>query len=168
MNVPVMIGVCGGSWEKPGVGKTTVVNILAKQMQFYPISFIDPVKDLAKQFFGWDGSMNSESRILLDRICRLGRSIAEDYWMNLSLVRAAKASIGNKIIFDDVWFANEAKMIIASGGIVVRVKKNDHNSPVLPCETLDIDNNGSLVELQRTLIPSIVDAMEAKGIVLPF
>jgi hypothetical protein len=133
-------------------------------MGFYPVSFVDPVKDIAKQFFGWDGSMNADARVMLDRICRMGRSISEDYWRDLTVTRIPKDVAGNKIVFDDVWFPNEVKMIVASGGLVIRVTKQGHESPLLPCETMDIHNDGSIIDLQQRVVLMVADAIEAKGL----
>ena len=152
-----MVGICGGSWGDGGVGKTAVANIISKQMGFYPISFVDPVKDLAKKFFGWDGKMDKEARILLDGICRLGRGISEDYWMNLTLARIPHEV--EKIVFDDVMFDNEAKMIASSGGVVVVVEKAGHSSPIMPCEVVHLDNNGSLADLNRMSVLIISQAL---------
>jgi hypothetical protein len=152
-----MVGICGGAWGDGGVGKTTVANILAKKMGFYPMSFVDPVKDLAKKFFGWDGKMDSDARILLDRICRLGRGISEDYWMNLTLARIP--SEVDKVVFDDVMFDNEAKMIVSAGGVVVRVEKTGHSNPLMPCDLASLDNNGSLIDLNRMAVLIVAQAL---------
>jgi broad-specificity NMP kinase len=58
MKSPEMIGICGGKWGDSGVGKTTVSNILAKTLDYYPISFIEPVKEAAKKYFDWNGTMD--------------------------------------------------------------------------------------------------------------
>lgn len=162
MSVPLMVGVCGGAWGDSGVGKTTVVNILVKSMGFYPVSFVDPVKDIARKFFEWDGKMDKEARILLDRICRMGRGISEDYWRDLTVARIPKDEAGDRIVFDDVWFPNEVKMIASSGGIVLRVIKQGFESPVLPCETIDIDNDGSMIDLQRMAVLAVTDAIASR------
>ena len=161
-DIPFMIGICGGAWGDGGVGKTTVANILAKNMDFHPVSFLDPVKDVARKFFGWDGTMDKDARILLDRLCRMGRSISEDYWRDLTVARIAKDTAGNKIVFDDVWFPNEVKMIMSSGGIILRIIKKGYDSPVLPCETIDIENDNSILDLQRRVILQVADAMASK------
>lgn len=152
-----MVGICGGAWGDGGVGKTTVANVVSKQMGFYPISFVDPVKDLAKKFFGWDGKMDHEARVLLDRICRLGRTISEDYWMNLALARIPAGV--EKIVFDDVMFDNEARMIASAGGVVVLVEKTGHLSPAMPCEVVKLENNGSLADLNRISLLLISQAL---------
>lgn len=158
MNKPEMIGICGGTWENSAVGKTTVVNILAKKLGYYPISFMEPVREAAKKYFDWDGNMNSEAKVLLDRICRMGRTISEDYWMNLTLSRIPKED-NIKIVFDDLWFDNEVKMITSNGGIIFRVTKDGISSPTLPCEMIEISNNGSVADLQTRTLLIVSDAL---------
>jgi hypothetical protein len=145
-----MVGICGGSWEKPGIGKTTVANVLTKHLGFYPVSFIDPVKDIAKRLYGWDGKMDQSARIMLDRICRMGREISEHYWRDMTLIRIPTDK--TKIVFDDVYFANEFKAIVENGGIVLRVVRNGFDMPVVPCVSIDISNDGTLNDLQRSVL----------------
>lgn len=160
MKSPEMIGICGGTWGDSGVGKTTVANILAKKLDYYPISFVEPIKEAAKKYFDWDGIMTQETRILLDRICRMGRQISEDYWLNLTMSRIPTNI--SKIVFDDLWFANEVRMITSNNGIIVRITKQGYESPTLPCEMVDIPNNGSLAELQSRTLLSVAEAFICK------
>ena len=162
MKTPLMIGVCGGSWGDGGVGKTTVVNTVTKSLHFYPVSFVEPVKDIAKKFFQWNGTMNPDARVLLNNICRMGRSISEDYWRDLTVTRIPQET--KRVIFDDVWFPNEAKMIASNGGIMIRVLKAGYESPVLPCEMLDIFNDGSLADLQTRTSMLVAHAMALNGL----
>lgn len=150
-----MIGVCGGIWGDGGVGKTTVTNIIAKKFGFYPVSFIEPVRDMARKLFNWEGEMDSEARLLFDRICRTGRSVSENYWRDLTVSRIPNTC--DKIIFDDVWFPNEVSFITANGGKIIRVLKNGHEFVALPCEALEIQNDGSLADLQMNTILSVTN-----------
>lgn len=160
-NTPLVIGICGGQWGDGGVGKTTVANIIAKSIGFYPASFVDPVKQLAKEFFGWDGKMDDKARILLDGVCRVGRRISENYWLDLTVTRIPKDGTIEKIVFDDVWFPNEAVWISDCGGVVFMVTRPGHTNPSLPCETVEISNDGSLSSLQH-LAPLIIQDELAK------
>ena len=157
MSMPVVIGLCGGKWNDGGVGKSTVANILAKQLGFFPVSLVDPVKDVAKEFFGWDGKMDDATRILLDRICRIGRSISEGYWLDLTVSKIPKDGSVRRVVFDDVWFPNEARWIAGCGGIMFAVTRPGHEMPVMPCETVELPNGGTLAELYGR-IPLIVEA----------
>jgi len=158
MKSPEMIGICGGIWGNSGVGKTTVVNILAKKLGYYPVSFLEPIKEAAKKYFDWDGRMNSDSKVLLDRICRMGRTISEDYWMNLTLSKIPKDE-NIKIVFDDLWFENEVKMITSNGGIIFKVTKDGLDSINLPCEMVEIPNDGSIINLQTRALLIVSEAL---------
>jgi len=154
----LVMGVCGGSWGKSGVGKTTVANILCKNFDLYPVSFVDPVKDVAKRLFNWDGKMDDEAKVLLDRICRVGREISEHYWRDLAIVRIPPEK--KRIIFDDLYFSNEFKFIVENKGIVLRIIRKGFDSPYVPCETVDIHNDGSLNELQVSVVSAINEATD--------
>ena len=129
----------------------------SSKMGFYPVSFLDPVKDVAKKMFGWDGQMTPDARIMLDGICRSGMKISEGYWRDLTLVRIPKTE--TKLVFDDVWFDNEAKWIVANGGFVVRVTKDGYPSPVMTCDTIDIPNDKSLTEFKRMIVLHVSKAL---------
>ena len=154
----LFIGVCGGQWGDGGVGKTTVINILAKHMGFYPASFSSPVRDIAKKSFGWDGKMNSQSRDLLDQICRKGKLISEHYWLNLAM--AGIPSEANKVAIDDLWFDDEAAMIEKCGGFVLRITRPGHSHIPISCSAIEVANDGNLVQLQRKVLWAVTQATE--------
>ena len=152
-----MVGICGGSWEKPGIGKTTVANILAKHLGFHPVSFIDPVKEVAKRMFGWDGTMDDAARVMLDRICRLGREITEDYWRDMTLVGLPADK--KRIAFDDVYFDNEFRIIAENKGVILRLFRKGFGTPPVPCMTVEVNNDGTLQDLQRSVLLAMSEAM---------
>lgn len=161
---PLVIGLCGGKWGDGGVGKTTVANILAKQLGFYPISLVDPVKGVTKEFFRWDGKMDDDARLLLDQVCRVGRRISEGYWLDLAVTKMPKDDTVKRVVFDDVWFPNEARWIAGCGGIVFRVTRPTHETPTLPCENVEISNDGTLAELQRRAVLVVESALLERGL----
>jgi len=154
----LLVGVCGGQWGDGGVGKTAVVNILTKHMGFYPTSFSTPVKDVAKKLFGWNGKMDTDARILLDQICKMGRGISEHYWINLTLINIPNEA--KKIVVDDIWFDNEASMIEQCGGFVLRIIRPGYEYTPLSCNTIDIVNDGTLAQLQRKVLLAVMQATE--------
>ena len=164
MRAPIVMGLCGGRWGDGGVGKTTVANVLAKQGGFYPASPVDPVKDIAKEFFGWDGRMDDAARLLLDHICRVGRRISEGYWLDLAIAKVPKDGSVGRLVLDDVWFPNEAVWVAGCCGILFRVTRPGHDTPTLPCETVEIPNHGTLAELQRVAVLVVEKAMVDRGI----
>ncbi len=145
-----IVGVCGGKWGKSEVGKTTIVNILSKHLDFYPLSFTDPVKDVARRLFRWNGIMDSGGKILLDDICRTGKKISENYWRDMAIVRIPKDV--NKIVFDDVYFDNEFRFIEDNNGLIIKVNKRGFDTPDVLFNTIDVDNNKSIIDLQRTVL----------------
>ena len=156
-NKKIMIGICGGSWKNSGVGKTTVANILAKNFGFHPVSFIDPVKDIAKRMYGWDGIMDDNAKVTLDRICRTGREISEHYWRDMAIIRIPADK--KRIVFDDVYFDNEFRVIVENGGIILKVVKKGFETPIIPCMTVEINNDGTLQDLQRSVLLAVNEAL---------
>jgi hypothetical protein len=133
----VMIGFCGGKWGELGVGKTTATKFLVEK-GFCLVSFLDPVERVAKSQCGWNGIKDQSGRYILDAVCRGGRKVAEDYWLNMAL----KSIPGDedKIVFDDVYFANEHRFIKASGGWVIEILR-----PPIPDADLDFDPDASVM-----------------------
>jgi hypothetical protein len=105
--------------------------------------------------------MDIEGRILLDGICRTGRKISEDYWRNLVVSKIPKTI--TKVVFDDVYFDNEVRLITGSSGFVIRVTKKGQDLISLPCETIDISNDGSLSEFQKIATLKIAKAIAENG-----
>lgn len=72
---------------KAGSGKSTVAEMLAKKLQnepslrIFPYGFADPIKYLAKSYFGWDGEKDERGRRLLQQIGFVGREYDEDIWV---------------------------------------------------------------------------------------
>lgn len=72
---------------KAGSGKSTVAEMLAKKIQdipsltVMPYGFADPIKYIAKGYFGWDGNKDVRGRRLLQQIGFIGREYDEDVWV---------------------------------------------------------------------------------------
>lgn len=72
---------------KAGGGKSTVAEMLAKKLQdipsltIMPYGFADPIKYMAKAYFGWDGEKDVRGRKLLQQIGFIGREYDEDVWV---------------------------------------------------------------------------------------
>jgi hypothetical protein len=111
-----IIGICGGSFGEKGVGKTTASDALVGILGFKRVSTMDVIKEVAKA----SGMENYSCLEAIDFVCRSGRKINENFWLNL----ATKVMDGHdKLVLDDVWFGNEAKFIRDNGGIVVMIKR---------------------------------------------
>ena len=72
---------------KAGSGKSTVASMLANKLADEPslrvmfYGFADPIKYLARSYFGWDGEKDDKGRRLLQQIGFVGREYDEDIWV---------------------------------------------------------------------------------------
>jgi hypothetical protein len=71
---------------KAGSGKGTVAQILddklkALDMDTMMYGFADPLKYIAKAFFGWNGEKDEKGRKLLQQIGAVGRQYDENIWV---------------------------------------------------------------------------------------
>jgi hypothetical protein len=112
----IVVGICGGSYGKPWVGRTTVAEALVASLGFKKLSLMDVVRDAAKS----SGSPEPESYATLDAVCRSGRKISENFWLNLTVKRMSGI---DKIVLDDLWFGNEASFVRDNNGIVVMISR---------------------------------------------
>jgi len=102
-----------------GTGKTTVSNILCKELE--PLnefsstkySFAQPIKYIAKAFFGWDDRKDAKGRRLLQQLGFIGREYKESIWVTHMFNRLDKMQMlpYNFVIVDDWRFVNEAAEI---------------------------------------------------------
>lgn len=72
---------------KAGSGKNTVSEMLVAKltdipsMTVMPYGFADPIKYIAKAYFGWDGKKDIRGRRLLQQIGAVGREYDQDIWV---------------------------------------------------------------------------------------
>jgi hypothetical protein len=131
-----------------GSGKDTVASYLVSQLGFKQQSFAAPLKEASSAIFGWSISM-LEGKTENSRIVRetedtwwadklnmpgfnprkalqvLGTEVFRDSFHPDIWVLAAQKRISKTedIVFSDVRFANEARMIVEEGGAIVRIKR---------------------------------------------
>lgn len=156
-------------------GKDTIADYLVLNHGFRKMSFAAPMRDslyalnpmvgATKRLvdvideFGWDGYKESpwgvEMRELMQRFgTEVGRNLfGQNFWIEQAL---SQVMDGEKVVFADVRFPNEADAVIASGGPVVRVTRGDlapANAHISEHALDDydfterIDNGGSLDDL---------------------
>jgi hypothetical protein len=166
------IGLSG--WAKSG--KDTVANYLVENYGYKKLSFAEPMREsllrlnplvpymqseirlaTAVRHMGWEDlkRINPEVRELLQRFgTEVGREMfGQNFWVDLAI---SKIQPGDKVVFADVRYKNEADAIRNLGGPVVRVARdgvgpaNNHSSEH-DLNTYDFDlvvaNNGSLDDL---------------------
>jgi hypothetical protein len=166
------IGLSG--WAKSG--KDTIANYLVEHHGYKRVSFADPMREALLRlnpsvpymghymrlsavvdFRGWDDAKREvpEIRELLQRFgTEVGREMfGENFWVDLAI---SKIQPGDKIVFADVRYQNEANAVRKLGGSVVRVTRdgvnpaNSHHSEhdLNDYEfDLVITNNGSIEDL---------------------
>lgn len=105
------IGIVG----KLGSGKTSLANYLVAEFGYTKMSFADPMKDIAKEFF----DVEKGRPLYRELMQKLGtdwfRSIDPDVWVKHLLKRAT----GDRMVVDDVRFPNEAKGLLDAGWLLV-------------------------------------------------
>ena len=148
-----IIGICGGTLGMPGVGKSTVARMLEDVAGFRVASFMTPIKEVARTQMEWDGNLDKKGVIMLNRLCRLGRSISRDYWLNLTIGKLDPK--WDKIVMDDLFFEEEEAFIKQCGGKTVQVVRGD-----IPLQAswihadFVIENNGDL-ELLKSNVATV-------------
>lgn len=99
---------------KVGVGKSEVAKLFFDELYYrYPaiISLAAPIKELAKEYFGWDGKKDTKGRRLLQVLgTEAGREYNEDIWANIAIQRFKDSTCGIMIV-DDIRFLNEIECI---------------------------------------------------------
>jgi hypothetical protein len=165
-----LIGFTG----KKGSGKTEASNMLADAFDFQPVSFADPLRQVCQIVFGLTDA-ELHDRVLkekpLDRWpYRSPRALMQE--VGTDMFRAAypavwikafqrKCSNTDRVVVGDVRFANEAAVIKALGGMVVRIVRpgapasDTHASEtemdsIVPDHT--IDNSGDLEHLRGEVL----------------
>lgn len=121
-----IIGLTG----KAGSGKSVASQLLHDKFHYKRFSFADPIKNLAYEYFGWDGEKGVRGRRLLQVLgTEAGRNYDPDIWvkklrhMILDYDRdQALFMEDTKIIIDDVRFDNEAGLVHELGGKVIRLE----------------------------------------------
>jgi hypothetical protein len=118
-----------GFTGKAGAGKSTAAGMLidaaVSLMSFGTstlISFADPIKQIARDHFGWDGRKDERGRRLLQVLgTEAGRAYNPNIWGDRLMKKAQEFGPDTLICVDDVRFIGEAEEIRARGGHVFRV-----------------------------------------------
>ena len=131
----IIVGICGGRYGNSGVGKTVAAKALSEALGLSFVSLMKPVRDMC---IASGEELTPEN---LDEVCRRGRDISPDYWLNLALKEVIPDSQG--VVLDDLWFETEASFVTSSGGLVVLVTRpgyeDDPHRDFTPCVTVNND-----------------------------
>jgi len=116
----MLIGISG----KQRSGKDTVAEYLNKKYGFIRISFANPLKRLAIDYFGLTPKdvyvrKPDSVRKFLQELGRLGRSVDKDFWIKKALSNYDKNELW---VVSDVRYKNEAKAIKNLEGVLIRIE----------------------------------------------
>jgi hypothetical protein len=176
----MIIGICG----EQGSGKSTAGHILVEEYGFYKIAFADTLKDIVAVMFGWKRELlegdTEESRIWRETVdewwCKhlgiigftprmalqmIGTNAMRDgfhpeIWV--SIVERRLSEYKN-VVITDVRFSNEIKMIRKNGGHILRIERDNNNSPIHKSElewrqsgvNYTLKNDGTMDELREKI-----------------
>lgn len=98
---------------KAGVGKTTAADFICgylsgyNGLEFYHLALAAPIKELASQWFGWDGKKDNKGRRLLQVLgTDAGRAYDEDLWVKYADAFLLE-NTPHFVVIDDWRFPNE-------------------------------------------------------------
>lgn len=171
-----VIGIHGPA----GVGKTTLANMLAEQLDgVMIISFAKPLKEFAK-LLGWNGEKDEKGRKILQLLgTDIGKELIDpDIWIKHwdTAVRSLEAE-ATIIIADDIRFYNEARCIAERSGLLIKMTgrsmyedgndlTNHVSEQILPDDIFDyvIHNEGPIEEL-NLISKAIIEEENLHGII---
>ena len=139
-----IIGFCGGFFDISGVGKTTAANTLVEKYNFHLCHIGDNIEKIAKKTTQWDGIKDKKGIEILSKICIEGRTINQNYWINLALASIPENK--NRIVFDDISFTNEYNIIKNMAGILILIQRTGFSQPEWDFTPDHILNNNSTIE----------------------
>lgn len=173
----MIVGLTG----RKGCGKSSVANIFRDRLGYEVLSFASPIKDMLRVLGLGDAELNDPviKEIVLDEYGKSPREL-----MQLLGTEFGRALVRNSIwvtalekridpdknyVIDDVRFPNEAAMIHANGGKVVRVYRpmqeeeaeDNHISEAgIDSEQIDYELRNSscyVTDLEHTVIKTLED-----------
>ena len=120
----MLIGLSG----KQRSGKDTFADFLVELYGFKKVSFANPIKELAVNYFGLNPVEVYETkpekvRIILQDIGKIGRKVDDLFWVKKTLDKFDNFD-DIDVVVSDVRFINEAEYIKSKGGIIVRIESS--------------------------------------------
>lgn len=173
----MIIGLTG----RKGCGKSSVANIFRDRLGYEILSFASPIKDMLRVLGLGDAELNDPTikEIVLDEYGKsprelmqiLGTEFGRDLIDPRIWVTALEKRIeaGTDYVIDDVRFPNEAEMIHARGGKVVRIYRPAQEEEAedrhisesgLSPELIDCELRNSscfVTDLEHTVIKTLED-----------
>lgn len=107
---------------KMRVGKTTCADHLVRRYGFVKHALADPIKEIARESFGWDGSKEDRGRHLLQELGTVGRHYDPDIWLD-RLAGKLRAAGPVDVVVDDLRLAREVAYLEEAGFTCVLVTR---------------------------------------------
>jgi hypothetical protein len=129
-----LIGFCGGCFRSNGVGKTTASLFLQKKHNFFicdPSKYVEKMTDncLKSMSLGSVVLEEKKKQFAFDYVFASGRKISENFWLNMAIASIPKEA--KMVVFDNVYFRNEAQFIKNNGGYIILITRNGFENPEL-------------------------------------
>lgn len=139
-------------------GKDAVGSILVRDHGFTRLAFADPLKDIARDLYGWNGAKDDAGRRLLQSVGMEYRErMGADYWLR-RVFEQYDPSVPT--VITDVRLPNEIDAIRERGGLLLRIDRpgvgpaNEHiTESAWRAYAPDavIVNDGTLEDLERAV-----------------
>ena len=107
------------------VGKTTAADHLVLRHGFSKYALADPIKQIARRDFDWDGEKDDRGRRLLQEIGTVGRNYDGDLWLR-RLAERLEDDAPPRAVVDDVRLAREVAFLEALGFTIARIERPAH------------------------------------------
>jgi hypothetical protein len=170
-------------------GKDTAARALSRDLQYKQVAFADPLRNLALEAdplvtasvmatnvgagkghlswvvhgMTWEGAKDSypEVRRFLINLGEGARKVfGEDFWVQQALRNVKK---GDRVVFSDVRYPNEAEAIQKLGGKLIRIDRPGMHAQGSSDNALNdfddwdlvIENNGTVMDLERTVVDAV-------------
>ena len=104
------------------VGKTTAADRLAERHGFVKYALAEPIKEIARSGFGWDGRKDARGRRLLQEVGTVGRNYRGDIWLDRFAARLA-AEEPSRAVVDDLRLEREERYLRKLGFACILVTR---------------------------------------------
>jgi hypothetical protein len=145
-------------------GKTTCADHLVARYDYVRYALADPIKEIARAEFGWDGRKDVRGRRLLQELGTAGRNYDADLWLRRFDQRFG-ARDTRPVVVDDLRLRREVDYLRALGFLTLRVVRPGtaaREDPTLHAHETETDlenvpfdlvivNDGALDDLRREL-----------------
>lgn len=136
---------------KAGSGKSTfaqdaILELGKYNIQAKKVSFAAKLKNIALEYFGWDGTKDEKGRTLLQHLGECGREYHINTWVN-NLIHDIVSDTSNTQVFiiDDCRYINEMTYFeydYRFKVIKINIQRNNYKSTLTLEQQMDVSENG--------------------------